>query len=340
MNSASGSDRKVFFLVAALILTVLGGAGVFGNDLGYTDALYQPDYTIVYAPPDGVLAEAGFQAGDSVLTVEGIPVTELGMYSRWPRELSRRPGESVIMVVDRDGEQVTGEIVYRQPPASSRSMQAGGLLVFLAFTWAGVLALFAAPSSPHAYRLALMGLAAGLAVQFPNAGSWNGLVEHVHMAAMLLWTILLFRFFLFFPRTKGVARARLTTLACYLPWAVAVGCLLLELVFHPRFYHTFGFFIGLLMFAYLILAVVAFVHGWVKTPREEMGPSGMGSVLAGMALAIAGVLFWMADALLMPNLAIPGSGWATTLMAAIPVGLFMGVRRAASGETISQPHLS
>ena len=332
MNSASGNGRKVFYLVAATILTVLGGVGVFGNDQGYTNALYQPDYTIVYAPPDGVLAEAGFQAGDSVLTVEGIPVTELGMYSRWPRELSRRPGESITMVVDRDGEQVTGEIVYRDPPASSRAMQAGGLVVFLVFTWVGVAALFAAPSSPHAHRLALMGLAAGLAVQFPYAGSWNGLVEHVHMAAMLLWTILFFRFFLFFPRAKGAARAHFTTLASYLPWAVAVGCLVVELIFHPRFYHTFGFFIGLLMFAYLILAVVAFIHGWVKTPRAEMASSGMGWVLAGMALAIAGILFWMTDALLMPSLDIPGSGWAVTLMAAIPVGLLMGVRRAALRE--------
>jgi hypothetical protein len=177
-----------------------------------------------------------------------------------------------------------------------------------------------------------MGLAAGLAVQFPNAGSWNGLVEHVHMAAMLLWAILLFRFFLFFPRAKGVARAHFTTLASYLPWVVTVGCLVVELIFHPRFYHTFGFFIGLLMFAYLILAVVAFVHGWVKTPRAEMVPSGMVWVLAGMALAVGGVLFWMTDSLLMPNLDIPGSGWAVTLMAAIPVGLVMGVRRAASRD--------
>ncbi len=327
--------NRWIFLVVAIVLTGLGLEGVFGNDLGYTNALFEPDYTISYVPADGPLAEAGFLAGDSVVSVEGIPVVELGMYSRWPHSLSRRPGESITMVVDRAGELVSGEVIYRQLPASSKKLQAGALVVLLAFLWAGVWALFSVQASraiPHAKRLAFMGLAAGLSVQVPYAGSWNGLVEHVHMAAMVLWVLLLFRFFLFFPRPKKMALSHLTTLVIYLPWVALIVCLVVELVFHPRFYHSFGAFMGLLLFSFLILAVASFVHGWVKTPREEMGPSGMRPVLLGMAIGFGGILLWLGDEFLLQGFDIPGTAWAPVLMGVVPVGLALGVRRAALRE--------
>lgn len=329
MKSNGSPALKGIYLVVALILTGLGGVGVFGNDLGFTDALFEPDYTIRHAPADGPLAEAGFFPGDSVISVEGIPVAELGMYSRWPRSLSRRPGESITMMVEREGERVTGEVVYRRRPASSQAMQMGGLLVFLTFLWVGAGALFTLPASPGSTRLATMGMAAGLAVPFPNAGSWNGLVEHLHMAAMSLWTIQFLWFFLLFPKPKKAAEARVTKLVIYLPWVILLGCLVVELLFHPRFYHSFGGYGGIIMFAYLIAALAAFLHGWMKTPGDEMGPSGMRWILVGMALAVGGNLFWLVDALLLPNLDIPGSGWATTLIAAVPLGMFMGLRRAS-----------
>ena len=122
MDGNPTGRRKTIFLIAAVILTVGGFMGVFGNKAGYTDALFEPDYTIQYAPSDGPLAEAGFQSGDSVISVEGIPVVELGMYSRWPKSLARAPGESLTMTVERDGQRVTGEIIYRDRPPSSWKM--------------------------------------------------------------------------------------------------------------------------------------------------------------------------------------------------------------------------
>ena len=120
MENEPSQQKKRIVLVIALALTAWGILGVFGNTDGYTDALFEPDYTILHAPPDGPLAEAGFQVGDSVVTVEGIPVEELGMYSRWPRSLARRPGESLSMTVDRAGQQVSGEVVFLERPSSIR----------------------------------------------------------------------------------------------------------------------------------------------------------------------------------------------------------------------------
>ena len=289
MISAQSGSQKAAFIAIASILTLSGFAGVFGGDAGYTDALFEPDYTISAVTPGSPLAEAGFQSGDSVISVEGTPVVDLGMYSRWPKSLARSPGESLTMVVERDGQMVSGEVVYREPPPSSWKLQFGSLLVFLSFLWVGVWIFLTVPSS-HAARLATLGLAAGLAVPTPHMGSWNGLTEHVHLAAMVLWTLLLLRFFLFFPKPKRVAQAHLTTGVIYAPWVILLGCLVVELIFHPRFYHTFGSYTGLLLLIYVVLAVVALIHSWAKTPREEVRASGLGRVLAGAAIGV-GVFF-------------------------------------------------
>jgi hypothetical protein len=323
--------RNAMVVAAASVLTVSGLLGVFGNSAGYTDALFEPDYTMTHVPPDGPLAEAGFQPGDSVISVEGIPVVDLGMYSRWPRSLARAPGESLTMTVERDGHPVSGEIVYREPPATAWKLQFGSLLVFLSFLWAGVGVLLTVPSV-HATRLAAIGFAAGLAMPTLDMGSWNGIKEHIHMAAMVLWTLLLLQFFLSFPRSKKPAQSRLASAVLYAPWLVLLGCLVAELVFHPRFYHTFGPYTGLLMFTYLVLAVSSLVHSWVTAPRGEVKASGLGRVLAGVAVGVGGVFLWVVDAFLLQGLDIPGSNWAPVLFGAIPIGMTLGVRKAALRE--------
>jgi hypothetical protein len=232
------------------------------------------------------------------------------------------------MVVERDGQMVAGEIVYREPPPEAWKLQFGALLVFLAFLWAGVWA-FLTVSSAHATRLATMGLVVGLAMPAVDMGSWNGIKEHIHLAAMVLWTLLLLRFFLSFPEPKKSSRGRLATVLMYAPWVILLGCLVVELIFHPRFYHTFGSYTGLLMFTYLVLSVAALVHSWVTTPGEEVKTSGLGSILAGVAIGVGGVLLWAVDALVLQGFDIPGTNWAPVLFAVIPIGMALGVRKEA-----------
>jgi hypothetical protein len=328
MSPTPNARQKATLLAVALILTVSGLLGVFGNKAGYTNALFEPDYTIAYVPAGGPLAEAGFHPGDSVISVEGIPVVDLGMYSRWPRSLSRAPGESLTMEVERDGQTVRGEVVYREPPPTTWKLQFGSLLVFLSFLWAGAWVFLTVPSA-HATRMAVMGLAVGLAMPALDVGSWNGIKEHIHLAAMVLWTLLLLRFFLFFPKPKRFSQGRLATVVLYAPWVILLGCLVVELIFHPRFYHTFGSYTGLLMFTYLVLAVAVLVHSWVTTPGDEVQASGLGRILAGVGIGVGGVLLWAVDALLLQGFDIPGSNWAPVLFGVIPIGMALGVTKAA-----------
>ncbi|MGD8362323.1 MAG: PDZ domain-containing protein, partial [Gemmatimonadota bacterium] len=329
MERSGSSRRKGWIVVLASAISLYALAGQFGESEGYTDALFWHDYTLPDVPPGGPLEEAGFLPGDSVVSVEGIPVEELGMYSRWPRSLARKPGETLTMTVERGGERVSGEIRYRERPSGVRRMQLGGLFVVLTFLWAGVWAFLFIPSS-HAARLAAMGFALGLAVPGPNLGGWNGVRDHIQLAGMVLFTLLLLRFFLSFPEPKRIARGHLSTVLFYLPWLFLLGCLGVELAFHPRFYHAFGGFSSLLMLAYAALAVVALLHAWFSSSREERSASGMSRVLAGVGVGLGGLLLWVVDAALLPAVEVPLSSWLPLLLVAIPIGMVLGVRHGAA----------
>lgn len=328
MESRDPSRARVLVPALALLLTAYGVWGMMADEEGYTDALYWPDYTIRQVLPGTPLAEAGFLPGDSVVGVEGIPVTELGMYSRWPRSLSRRPGETLTLTVARDGALVSGEIRYRERPSSVRGAQLGGVFIVFSFLWIGVWAFLTIPS-PHAARLAAMGLALGFALPGPNLGTWNGVRDHLQAAGMVLWTLLIFRFFLLFPKPKRIARGHLTTTVIYVPWVIFLGCLVLELIYHPRFYHSFGGFGALLMVAYALLAVVSLFHSWLMSPGTELRASGMRRVLLGVAVGVGGLLVWLLDAALLQGFDIPFSGWLPLLLAGIPLGMALGVRKGA-----------
>ncbi len=325
--------RRQGWVLAAVIGITMWAVGGFVQRLGsgYTNALFHSDYTIPYVEPGGPLAEAGFQAGDSVVSVEGIPVERLGMYSRWPRSLSRAPGESIEMTVERDGDLVSGRVVSRVRPLGVVKMQLGGLIVAVSFLWFGAWALLSAPTI-HTLRLACIGLAAGAGVAGPDLGSWNGVLGHVQLAAMVLWTLLLARFFLLFPKANRLGRSRIATGIMYGAWVVLLFCLVLELIFHPRFYHTFGPLYSLLMLGYAVLAVVALIHTAVKLDRAALRQTGMGIIVSGIAVAVVPTLVGFIDWALLYNVSIPGSSYFPLLIAVIPLAMALGARRVTSDE--------
>ena len=327
-NNTLRRHRKV--VVAGFVVIVVWGAACLfdRSGQGHTDPLFEPDYTIQHAPENGTLAAAGFQQGDSVVSVEGIPVVELGMYSRWPRSLSRRPGESLTMVVERNDQLVSGNIVFRARSSGNVKMSLGAMAIILSFVGGGLWALFSTQSI-HAVRLAYIGLALGAGVPGPYLGSWDGAATHFQIAVLVLWTLLILRFFVRFPKLKRIGQSGLATGLIYGAWAALLFCLVLELVFHPRLYHTFGPLHGLLMFVFSILAVAAVIHTMVTTPRDELHASGMSIILVGAVAALVPTLVAAIDWMFLWNFDIPGSNWFPLLLGVIPLTMAWAVRKHA-----------
>jgi hypothetical protein len=334
MDSSALHRTRLGAVVATLAIAIWTIAGGMDRrDDGFAGPLFEPDYSILHVPEGSPLDEAGFQPGDRVVSVEGIPIESLGMYSRWPRSLSRRPGESLTMVVDRDGETVSGRIVYGEPSADAANLRLGGLLILLSFIGFGLWVLFTVPTM-HAVRLAFIGLALGAAAPGPYLGSWDGVATHIQVAALVLWTLLLLRFFLLFPKSKRIGENRLATVTIWAAWGALIICLIVELIFHPRFYHTFGPYYALLMTAYLVLALVAVTHTLVTTPKNELRDSGMMMIVVGVAIAVVFITIAFIDAAFLWETEIPGSSFFPLLIAIIPLTLALAVRKQARSSTM------
>jgi hypothetical protein len=327
--------RVAVLLVLALLLLVWGAFGFFERLQYGRGGFTYFDYTINHVNRGGAAEQAGLRVGDRVVSVDGLAVEELPLYSRWPRDLVPRVGESLAMVVERDGEPVALEIVYADTPRSIINMRlvvAAIGLAFMAFCLWPILTV----RTPHALALAHVGLVAGLATFGigPYLGTWDGVASHVQLASMMLLFALLLLFLLRFPRPERLGEKRVTRWLIFGPWVLFVGCLVLELVFHPRLYHTFGGPGMILLMAYGGLALAAVVHSLIKTPRQELWSSGMGWILAGLLVGMAPSVVVLTGTLLIPGLQVPGAVYFPLLIVAIPLSLALAVKRQARSVAV------
>ena len=330
------SDRRVAALmIVALLLIVWGCLGFFERLQYGRGGFTYFDQAINYVERGGAAEEAGLEVGDRVVSVEGILVEDLPLYSRWPRDLSPGVGESLDMLVERDGESLALEIVYGPTPSGIINLRLGVAAIGLAFL---VFCLWPIVTvrTRYALLLARIGLVAGLATFGigPYLGTWDGVASHVQVGSMCLIAALFLQFFMKFPRPKPFGEQRVVQWLIFAPWVLFVGCLVLELVFHPRFYHTFGGPGMMLMLAYAALTLIAILHSFLKTPMRELWASGMGWILLGLLVAVGPSLMVFLATLLIPDFWPPGVSYFPLLLIAIPLSMALAVRtNARSGET-------
>ena len=329
MDKPDSSRLAVILLIVFLALIAWGVAGFIDRrDAGWGAFTYSPDYIVNRVEPDGAAGRAGLQAGDRVISVEAIPIEDLPLYSRWPRSLQAKAGETRRFVVERGGEILTIDVTYDARSASM--LQLGAALIGLSFMAFGLWPLFAVGTS-DARRLAWIGLAAGLATfgaGGPYLGTFDGLSTHVQAAAMMLFVILLLRFFLAFPQPSRLSRSRVVAGLIYAPWVLYIICLILELVFHPALYHAFGDIASMVNLVYCLLALAALIGGVISN-RRRLGSSGLGLVLIGLLVAIVPTAVGFVDWAFIRAFDLPGSTYYAFMLAAVPLFMALAVRKHA-----------
>lgn len=322
--------RVVVVFALALVLLVWGTLGFFDRRQFGRGGFTYFDYTINYVNRGGGAERAGLRVGDRVVSVEGIAVETLPLYSRWPRDLSRRAGESLAMVVERDGETLSFAITYEPTPRSIINLRLGVAAIGLSFLVFGLWPLLTV-RTPQALALAQIGLAAGLATfgVGPYLGTWDGVASHLQLASLILFSALMLRFFLRFPDAGPIAESRLIGWLVFGPWVLFVGCLVLELAFHPRLYHTFGGPGMFLLLGYATLALAAVIYKLIRTPLRDWWASGLGWILVGLVAALGPSLLMFLGTLMITDLWIPAFNYFPLLVVLIPVTMAVAVRQRA-----------
>lgn len=325
------AQRRGWGLCAlSLVLVTWGSSGLYqGIHSGFTGGLYDPEYKVPGVYPGGLADRSGFKVGDRIISVDGTPVEQLGMESRWPRRMTTSIGQSRRFIVERGGERIPIDVVYPAPSAPAVNNRIGAFLGGIAFLACGLWAIRTAGTAP-ARTLAHAGVASGAAMAFglgPNLGSWNGVQDHVGTAASLLNWILMLRFFMLFPEPKRISHSRLAWGLIYGVWIGLIGFLVAELIVHPRLYYTTGSVTGPLMLFYGILILAAILHTFKKTSRSDLSQSGMYLILGGLLLTFALTLIAMAASLAF-RLSLPT--WVSGLLfIPIPLTMALAVRRQA-----------
>ncbi len=323
-------SRRLLLLAGAAGFVVWGAMGLcLGPRRGFSGGLYTPEYTVPGVLPGSAAAKAGFEPGDRVISVEGIPVERLGMESRWPRSLAPGLGDSRRFLVERKSGRVLLNVQYGPPPRGVLSLRLGPAIFGFSFLGLGLWTLVTVRSRP-AQTLAQIGFAGGIAAATglgPHLGGfWNGVQDHVSAAAAVLMFVLLLRFFVTFPRPKPVGDSRAARYAVLGTWICLVAFLIVELVVHPALYYTTGSVISPLVLAYGILIRVAIGHTLTKTPRAELHASGVDLIVGGLVAPLIAIAAAFVSGARFP-------GWAYALATvSIPLTMAIAVRGHARLE--------
>jgi hypothetical protein len=217
--------QRALMLASALVIVVWGCVGLYqGLNTGFSGGLYDPEYRVPEVGRGSLAERSGLKPGDWVISVEGRPVEELGMESRWPRSLVPRAGESRRFLVERNGQRILVEVVFPAPFRAAVDNRIRAAVTGLAWLVFGVWAFMTVESRP-ARTLAFAALAAGVSAALglgPHLGSWKGIQGHISTAAGVLTVILLLRFFVTFPTPKRVSESQTATWLVYGAWACLI----------------------------------------------------------------------------------------------------------------------
>ncbi len=89
-----------FLMAIAMLFALFVGPGFRGFDIG-TDLLTTDDWQVSVISEDSAAEAMGLQPGDQIVGLDGVPV---GAFEDLRDEVLARPGESVVVSVDRDGQ--------------------------------------------------------------------------------------------------------------------------------------------------------------------------------------------------------------------------------------------
>lgn len=325
MNRQNSGRPTSLYLLASVVILAWGVAGFLDRkEIGPVGYYYGPNHVVMEVSEGSAGERAGIQVGDRLVSVQGTPSEELPMQSRWPQP---RTGETHTLVLDRDGERITTEITYDGPTRDPEWQFAKTLIVGLAFLGFGLWSLVAVHTGyGRLVAYLCLALAYGL-FQGPHLGTWDGIASHVEIAAGLLGLGLLLRFLLLFPKPKKAGLNPAVTRTLVGAFALFLVVSTVELLVHPALYNIHGIITGIFILGVVALILLSAGHSVIKLPLKAIVDSGIGLVVLGLVVSLGPPLIQMVIRLVIPDFSLPGLGESQLLLAAIPAGLALGVRK-------------
>jgi len=314
--------------VLGTLVVLWGVAGfVMAPRYGETGFFYGPDY-IVRTVLEGSTAEAsGMRRGDRVKSVDGVPVEDLPMQSRWR---TRPVGATAEVVVDREGRTLTSSVAFGSTPPDRRIRSARELIVNTAFIAFGLWA-YLSVGTPLAFLLVGIGLTRGLgSFPGPHLGPrFEGIGASIQMLGILAFTFLLLRFFLEVPRRRKMLETGTAQRVLWGGFLLGCGVCVAELSLHPALYMISGYVLMVLILPVFLLLFVLVPWSWFTASPAERRRTGLNLILFGFLVGLGPVILSLIVQRAL-GLTFPGSDLLPLVEVAIPLFLALGAIRHAA----------
>jgi hypothetical protein len=327
------------WIVPAALLMTWGVWGLLGLKNNPTGGFDWGNSVVYGVHPDGPADQAGLRAGDRVLTLDGIPADDLRALQRLPRT---EIGGTRVLVVERTDE-ATGatstarvEITYAQVPAGARTVDVVAGVIGLVFLLSGLLVFLKVQSTPS-LLFAIIGFGfAGLLLPTPYIASYGLriLLSNLFFVAFLTTFACLLHLMLIFPKQKRVMEKRDVWKLIYLPVALFVLLMIVNLITEiPDALRAPGAFaLGGILIGYLVLSLAALIHSFVTAAPRERAEWGLNLLLAGVVVGLLPITVMMVAGLFVRTDLLPGTDFLFLTLAVIPISFALALLKREKGS--------
>jgi hypothetical protein len=333
-QTASYSRYKTLFSILAVALLIWGALGALEvTRTPYAEYTLSPDRVVTQVREGSPAAMAGLRAGDQVTKIDNVSVGSVaGFYERGRPAI----GSQGSVTVRRDGAEQTLTFTYAERPlADILALDGAGVLTGLAFLLLGLLVYLKRPTRLSTLFCALSLMLALLFLPGPyiaSAGLRRVVFAVISLVAGFMLATLLY-YCLNFPRAKAVLAARPWLRQAIFVVAPLVGAFfaLINLTapdISAGNSMLISVLVGVVYGGYILLAVVAVLHSYVKADAAERRASGLTVMLLGLLVGFGPLLISIIYHTVLPRAGdLPGERFWGLTSVAVPIGLALALMK-------------
>lgn len=309
------------FLTAATLVWSLWDIIIFPYDgLNVGLGWVQQDGLILNEPQSPAL-EAGLRRGDRILSVDGLPIEQANeIYT------SKNPGDSVLLLVERDGKQFTTLLTLARAPLGITLRWLEPLLIAAVFWSTGLVVWLAQPFHETTRLFSLLTQFSTWLLMTGNRYILYPWFHTVYFISLVLFAPLLLHFYIHFPLSPEIAHSRRVqhiiratyTVAALLGLGYLLRLPLVGIFIYP-------FFAVILLSALLILILSPQSAMRLRDRRRR-------TLILGMIISLAPVLFlWLVPTILI-GIPILDDVWTLPFLIFLPLSYAFAVQRGELGQ--------
>ena len=319
--SDQNTKNSSILKIAAVLFIIWGILGLM-DAKNYSYAGYSSDNNKITQVREGSPAEAaGMQVGDVMKSYDGIAMSDSKAFSKRNRT---EIGQTVEIVVDRNGEEQTLQVTYVAQPDKNSSLNIAGFVMGLLFIILG-LYVDSKKKTSLSYAFSVFGVLFGFIWfngPYINPGFLRELVNSLSITIVMLAFVSLACFILQYPPKSSFLKggdSRWT----FVPAGVVVLIIWFLNFTQPDSTSTLNVTINTLFFLVIIfyfgLSLLTLISKYFKANAETRSATGLNHMLLGAILGIVPFLIIYTINQLSPTTNLPGNDYMFLTFAFIPI---------------------